>query len=131
MNRLPSYEFLCGPETYFISSLDGAVDFNRPPSQMSLHDGDVDSDSSNGGFFTHIRGRSTPKFLHSVLSRILHDGENQAQNDVKSVKLSEKKQYSPWISDSIISPPSYFKQQKNRDISMVERTLENMDLSKS
>jgi len=110
------------------------VDFNRPPSQMSLHDGDVDSDSSNGGFFTHIRGRSTPKFLHSVLSRVLHNGEylkNQAQNDVKSVKLSEKKQYSPWISDSIISPPSYFKQQKNHDTGMVERILEDMDLSKS
>ena len=134
MDRLPSYEFLCGTETYFISSLDGAVDFNRPPSQMSLHDGDVDSDSSNGGFFTHIRGRSTPKFLHSILSRVLHNGEylkNQAQNDVKSVKLSEKKQYSPWISDSIISPPSYFKQQKNHDTGMVERILEDMDLSKS
>lgn len=133
VDRLPSYEFLCGSETYFISSLDGTVDFNRPPSQMSLYGGDVDSDSSNGGLFTHIQGRSTPRFLHSVLSRVLHNGEslkNHAQNDVKSVKLSGKKQYSPWISDSIISPPSYFRQQKNRNTSMVEHTSEDMDLSK-
>lgn len=134
MDRLPSYEFLCGSETYFISSLDGTVDFNRPPSQMSLYGGDMDSDSSNGGLFTHIQGRSTPRFLHSVLSRVMHNGEspkNQSQNDVEPVKLSEKKQYSPWISDSIISPPSYFKQQKNHDMSMVEHSLEDMDLSKS
>lgn len=142
MDRLASYEFLCGSETYFISSLDGVVDFNRPPSQMSLYGGDVDSDSSNGRLFTHIQGRSTPKFLCSVLPCISlsrpdqldingQSPESQHQNNVEYVQPSEKKQYSPWISDSIISPPSYYKQQKDRDLSIVERTLEDMDLSGS
>ncbi|KXN87675.1 hypothetical protein AN958_08312 [Leucoagaricus sp. SymC.cos] len=128
-------------ETYFASSLGGTVDFNRPPSQMSLYRGDLDSESGVRDIFAHIRGRSTPNRLLESAPRNANspaglDGgnTNETADDggLKSLRAIQSKLYSPWISDSIISPPSYYKRQKDQTLfatSTAERTLEDVELT--
>ncbi|KAF5362534.1 hypothetical protein D9756_002650 [Leucocoprinus leucothites] len=128
MNHFTTYDFLCGSETYFHSSLDGSVDFNRPPSQMSLFGSNIDNDSNARDYFKQIQGRSTPNLsrLSNSCPKTTSTSEALAggRNNLAYQESREVNQDSPWISDSIISPPTYYKQQKNHDLSVVEHTLE-------
>lgn len=139
MMHLASYFDFSGGDsgTYFTSSLGGTVDFNRPPSQMSTYAAEVDSDHVGTDFFTHIRGRSTPYRIHKGTSRPFDspfvtldlDDEGETESSKRGGPLP--KMYSPWVSDSIISPPSYHIRQKGENdlnLSAMEDMLD-MELS--
>jgi hypothetical protein len=141
-----AFDFLVDSGTYFLSSLGGAVDFNRPPSQLSLYGGEIDSDGANSGIFAHIRGRSTPNrsrplpknispFSQPRVDTIAHDKPTAKGEDVAQTQQTPViNLYSPWISDSIISPPTHYKKQNIRALSeqsAIESTLEDMELSMS
>jgi hypothetical protein len=113
-------------ETYFASSL-GTVDFNRPPSQMSVHAFEMDNEYAGDNFFAHILGRSTPhrkgRFLDLLdpTSDTSHgpDDRNDRTGLDTAVHAPSSEVRSPWISDSIISPPSYYDRRED------ERSLED------
>lgn len=142
MTYLFSFDSLCDSRTCFLSSLGGTVDFNRPPSQMSSYVAESDSDFARD-LFTQIRGRSTPNraralsllppsFPSSQHNDTPHDGvTTKRRTDAQKAK---ENLYSPWISDSIISPPSYHNRRKDKASSLpglVQQILDDMELSMS
>ncbi|XP_006462132.1 hypothetical protein AGABI2DRAFT_118993 [Agaricus bisporus var. bisporus H97] len=141
ITHVNSYVDLSESETYFASSL-GSVDFNRPPSQMSVRGLETNNEYAGDDFFAHIRGRSTPHrggcFLDlldptSGVTRGLDDRSDQMRpNSVVHTLSSEER--SLWVSDSIISPPSYYARQKKEsalEANIMENARDEMNRARS
>ncbi|KAF7311415.1 hypothetical protein MKEN_01043400 [Mycena kentingensis (nom. inval.)] len=87
------------------------VDFNRPPSSLSMY-GDLDADH----FFDDAQGVSTPASKTTAYRQPPMDIEDDFAMDVDveatfaavgGPKLKEfRRDRSPWLSDSLISPPN-------------------------
>ncbi|KAJ6462044.1 hypothetical protein C8R47DRAFT_102816 [Mycena vitilis] len=89
------------------------IDFNRPPSSLSCY-GDADSQ-----FFDDVQGISTPATKKRAYTHMADDDDDdelqepdltitQDDMDVVSVgmKVIPTRERSPWLSDSLISPPA-------------------------
>lgn len=117
------------------------MDFNRLPSQMSMYAVDIDRDHGGADIFTHIRGRSTPQPIrgpvYPPVSPLITSGSNNDDTKTKGNTdhdwTTRTKLYSPWISDSIISPPSYHERQRKKYEPGYKAmdNLEDMELSTS
>jgi hypothetical protein len=105
---------------------DAAVDFNRPPSQLSF----------NSDFFNDAQGASTPlrrakssRETHLVTEDLGNEREMGSRSPFPShfgrSALSDG--MGSWITDSLISPPSEYRRRKGSNSLDGSRNLENAD----
>ncbi|KAJ7216733.1 hypothetical protein B0H12DRAFT_342600 [Mycena haematopus] len=132
---------------FFLPSAHNGIDFNRPPSSLSFY-GDADTQ-----FFDEVQGISTPptkKSAYTLGSAIGDDDDEFQQPDLTitqdamdttcsaGLKALPTRERSPWLSDSLISPPTSqewncppqegpFTQSLEQDIDMDDAT--SLDLS--
>ncbi|CAK5276765.1 unnamed protein product [Mycena citricolor] len=102
---------------FFLPSATAHIDFNRPPSSMSFY-GDSGSDSEEG-FFADAQGISTPArdqraymLGQNVDMDMDVEGDEMDEDDDitpqshPGMKDLPARTRSPWLSDSIVSPPT-------------------------
>ncbi|KAJ7749217.1 hypothetical protein B0H16DRAFT_1691974 [Mycena metata] len=128
-NRLPKeaapgsfdFKFHSGiASPFFLSSATNDIDFNRPPSSLSFYGDFGDTESQ---FFDEVQGVSTPatkKRAQTLGSAVADDDEALDEPDLTitqhimdvdiphtvGMKALPTRERSPWLSDSLISPPA-------------------------
>ncbi|KAJ7034581.1 hypothetical protein C8F04DRAFT_1101447 [Mycena alexandri] len=105
---------------FFLPSATNDIDFNRPPSSLSFYGDYGDTESQ---FFDEVQGVSTPatkKRAQTLGSAVVDDDEALDEPDLTitqhvmdvdvapsaGMKVLPMRERSPWLSDSLISPPA-------------------------